>query len=140
MARPINQKTIPEREQPISERFRLAGEAWADADGAASLLEELKTTVLEQRKTKVIEEHFQSHLAAAPEGELVSIKEMPENKAERIVKADPEWETYIRQMCAARAHAGKLRVKMEAIRMEFSEWQSKDANARQEQKMNRGHA
>jgi hypothetical protein len=62
------------------------------------LLEELKTTDLEQRKTRLIEQ----------------LGDMAECKAERMVKASPEWQQRIRQMCEARAQANKLRARLEA--------------------------
>ena len=68
----------------------------AEAYAAASLLEELKTADLEQRKTKLIEAHGG----------------MADNRAERMVKAPPEWEQRIRQMCEARAQANLLKAKL----------------------------
>jgi hypothetical protein len=84
------------QEQPLSEQYRITAKAWAEADAAASLLEELKTADLEQRKTKLIEAHG----------------DMADNRAERVVKA-PEWEQRIRQMCEARAQANLLKAKLE---------------------------
>ena len=46
---------IPFEEQPISEQFRVYAEAWCDADAAASLMEELKTTSLEKMKADIVE-------------------------------------------------------------------------------------
>ena len=112
---------LPERERPLSEQFRIVAKQFADADAAATLLEELKTTTLEKLKTKLMAVHG----------------EMPDNKAERLVKASGEWEEYVRSMCDARAKATKLKLQMAYIRMVFSEWQAADASARAEYKLGR---
>lgn len=118
-ARALASLDMPEREQPISERFRLAGEAWADANAAATLLEELKTTSLQKMKSDLIAEK-------GP---------MADNAAERIVKSSPEWEVYIKDMCAKRALADRLKIQVEYWRMRYGEWNSKEANARVERRM-----
>lgn len=110
---------VPEKDRPLSEEFRLTAREYADADAAASLLEELKSTTLEKRKSIIIAE--QPGLA--------------ENKAERFAKTSIEWESYIRQMCASRAQATRLRLKLEWIRMRHREWVGADANARHEAKL-----
>lgn len=118
----MKMKEIPESERPLSEQYRLAGEAWAEADGAASLLEELRSTTLSQRKAQLMLERG----------------EMPDAKADRIVRASPEWEEYIRAMVTARIGANKLKVKMEVLKMEFSQWQSREANQRIDYRLSRG--
>jgi hypothetical protein len=80
------------------------------------LVEETKSTELEQRTTKLMAEKG----------------DMPDNKAERLVKGSPEWIDRIRMGCDARAKANLLRVQLEYIRMRHSEWISHDANSRQE--------
>ena len=45
---------MPARERPLSEEYRIVARKWVDADGAASLREELKTTTLEQMKSDLI--------------------------------------------------------------------------------------
>ena len=47
-------KDVPERDRPISEQFRIVAKQWCDADSAASLMEELKTTSLEKIKASII--------------------------------------------------------------------------------------
>lgn len=110
---------MPERERPLSEEFRIVAREYADADAAASLLEELKSTTLEKRKSIIIAE--QPGLA--------------ENKAERFAKTSIEWESYIRLMCTARAKATRLRLQLEYIRIRHREWVGADANARAEAKL-----
>lgn len=117
--RAIGVRELPARDRPISEQFRLVAREWADQENAAHILEELKTTTLEQRKSIII---------AANPG-------LAENKAERLAKASPEWEQYIRSMCEARGKANLLRQKMKYIEMRHREWIAGDANARAERKL-----
>jgi len=122
MNAPISQRAmsaIPKHEQPISEQFRIVAKQWVDADSAASLLEELKTTTLERMKSDLIERD-------GP---------MPDNTATRLAKCSADWEQYIREMCKHRADANRLKVQMEYIRMKHSEWQSAEATARAERRL-----
>lgn len=99
--RAITPKEMPEHERPIAERFRLVALAYVDADGAASLLEELKTTNLEKMKSNLISEQG----------------EMADNRAERLVKSGSEWEEYLREMVRARTQANKLKLQLEYLRI-----------------------
>lgn len=112
-------KEMPPKEQPISEQFRIVAKQWVDADAAASLMEELKTTTLEKMKNDLI----------ARDGP------MPDNTATRLAKCDAAWEQYVREMCKHRADANRLKVQMEYIRMKHSEWQSAEATARAERRL-----
>jgi predicted nucleotidyltransferase len=112
--------SLPEREQPISEQFRIVARQWSDEDAAASLLEELKTTTLEKLKSK-----------------LMAGTEMAENRAERLAKSSPEWSEYIERMCGHRAKASRLKCQLEYIRMKFQEQQGQQANARHEARLGR---
>lgn len=110
---------MPEREQPLSEQYRIVAKEWVSAEAGAQLLEDLKTTKLEQKKQALID----------TEGP------MPDSHAERRVKAGIEWEEYIREIVDAREKANFAKVKMDYIKMRFNEWQAKDATARAEMKM-----
>ena len=112
---------IPDADRPLSEQWRIAAHQWVDAEAAAQLLEDLKTTSLEQFKQQLIE----------AEGD------MPDSHAERRVKSRPQWEQYIRDMVAARKEANLCKVKLDWLRMRFSEWQSRDANSRAEMRLTR---
>ena len=101
--------------QPISEQYRVAADAFVDADSAATLLEELKSA-------------FQAQ-------EQLRYGNIPVNKAEQTVKASRSWDDYVRKMVEARAKANKLKVQVEYLRMKFSEQQSAEANARAERRM-----
>jgi hypothetical protein len=112
---------IPTQDRPLSEQFRLAAKAWVEADAAANLLEELKTTTLEQKKQSLIER----------EGD------MPDSHAERRIKSDPEWETYIQDMVAARKAANLAKVRLEWLRMKEREADREEWHQRTERKMGR---
>jgi hypothetical protein len=112
-------RDIQEDERPISEQFRIVALQFSDADAAANLMEELKTVNLEKFKTDLMAEQGQ----------------MPDNRAERIVKASPAWEQYIKDMCAHRAKATKLKLQIKYLEMKFQEWQSREANARVERRL-----
>lgn len=106
---------LPRHDQPISERFRLVAKAWSKANSAAEMLEESKSAFLSQK--------------------MMALGDMPVNRAELQVKASPEWADYIKSMVEAREEANTLKVQMEFIRMQFSEWQSTEATARAERRM-----
>lgn len=122
MTRPLHFKEIPENERPLSEQYRLAGEAWAEADGAARLMEELKSSALESRKSQLILERG----------------DMPDNKAERLVKSSASWDEYLREMVRLRVEANKKRVAMEWLKFKHAEWQTLHANNRHESRLSRG--
>jgi putative sterol carrier protein len=99
----------------ISEQFRLAAKDWVDKDSAANMLEETKSAVLSQR--------------------MAALGDMPVSKAEMAVKASQEWRDFIEGMVNARTAANLARMKLEYIRMRFSEWQSKEATSRAEKRL-----
>jgi hypothetical protein len=101
--------------QPLSEQYRLAAKAWVSLDSAASLLEETKSAVLSQRMT--------------------ALGTMPVSKAEMTVKASAEWYEHVTKIVAAREAANLAKVKLEWLRMKFSEWQSAEATKRAEMKL-----
>jgi ribosomal protein S8 len=98
-----------------SEQYRIVAKQWVDADAAADILEELKSATLAQLMTE--------------------LGDMPVSRAEMQVKADVEWQGYIRSMVEARQKANKLKVQLEYLRMKFSEWQSENANKRAEMRL-----
>lgn len=110
---------LPRNEQPISEQFRVVAKQWVDADAAASLMEELKTTTLEKIKSRLISDD-------GP---------MPDNTATRLAKCSDDWEEYLRSMCKHRADANRLKVQLEYIRMRHREWIAADATARAEMRL-----
>lgn len=100
--RALGIKATPEKEQDISEQFRLAAERWADLDAAAFMLVETKTTVLEQMKHQYVLKH-------GP---------MADNACERTVKATSlEWRQYLQEMGDARRKANLARAELDYLRM-----------------------
>jgi hypothetical protein len=102
---------------PLSEQYAEIGHEWADAEAAASLLEDLKTSVLSQK--------MQDWIAGG----------MAVNKAEASVKASPEWTDYITKMVNARKLANKLRVQMDVVKMRQWEQTNAQANERMAARM-----
>lgn len=106
---------LPERDQPLSEQFRLVAKQYVDLDGAARMLENMREPMLSE---------MVGRLGA-----------MPVARAEREVKASPEYHDYIRKMVDARTQANLKRYQLEFIRMRHSEWIAGDANARAERRL-----
>jgi hypothetical protein len=100
---------------PLSEQFRLIAKKWVDADAAANMLEETKSSILAKRMSE--------------------LGDMPVSRAEMTVKASIEWHEFIRTMVEAREKAALLKVQLEYIRMKFHEWQSIEATRRAEMKL-----
>ena len=100
---------------PLSEQFRIVAKKWVDADSAANILEESKSAFLSRS--------------------MADLGDMPVSKAEMNVKASKHWSDYINQMVEARKQASLLKVQLEYIRMQFSEWQSHAATRRAEMKL-----
>lgn len=72
------------------------GELWADAEAAASALEETKGTLL----AKLLKEHF----------------DQPAWKADALAKADPRYEEHIKAMVDARRLATLARVRYDGAK------------------------
>ena len=113
-------REIRRTDEPVSEKFRLVALKWADADAAASMLEETKTVLLQELKTRFIGE---------------SNDKMSEAQAECLAKTSTEYREHVTNMCKARAVANRRKVQLEYLRMRHSEWQSSEANSRIERKM-----
>lgn len=111
-------ETMPMTEfdnRPHSERFREAGEAWADLEAAAQILEDTKSATLAQWASE--------------------LGDIPVNRAEQIVKASQRWIDLVTKIVNARHKANAAKVHMEVARMEFGEMQSKEATSRAEMRM-----
>ena len=100
---------------PISEQYRIVSKQWVDAECAASLMEDLKSSVLNER--------------------MVALGDIPVNRAEKVVKASPEWREYVEATIEARRKSNLLKAKLEWIRMKHSEEQSYAATRRAEMKL-----
>ena len=108
---------VAHHERPWSEQYRIIGKKWVEADGAARLLEDLKTTTLAQK--------------------IAELGDIPYNKAERTVKASKTWREFIEKMVEARTEANLLKVQMEYIRMNFEMERARNYAARTEAHLTR---
>jgi hypothetical protein len=108
-------REMPAHERPISEEFRLVAKAWCEADAAARLLEETKSSMLAKL--------------------VIASKEPSITRAEYAAKASAEYAEHIDKMVVAKTEANLRRVQMKFIEMKFSEWTSADANQRRERQM-----
>ena len=100
---------------PVSEKYRLAAKEWVELEAAANMLESTKSSVFAQL--------------------VVNQGDMPVNRAELNVKASQEWMAHVEMIAEARKAANLAKCRVEYIRMQFSEQQSAEANARSERKM-----
>ncbi len=111
-------KDIPNKDKPLSERFRLTGKEWVQANKVASSMEEGKTSALAKKKTELMNKQG----------------EMSEAKAERIVKASNDWAEYLQAMVNLRAVADDLKIELDALQIEKSEQINESANSRAERR------
>lgn len=91
------------------------GELWADAEAAASLLEDSKSAVLSQR--------------------MAMMGDIAVSKAEMTVKASREWQEHIEKIVAARKHANLLKIRLDYLRMKYWEGQGAEASRRAEMRL-----
>jgi len=101
--------------RPLSQIYAEAGADWVEKDAVARLLEETKSLRFAQR--------------------CQQLGDIPVNRAEQIVKADPSWYDEVTKMVHARTDANKARVYMETVKMRHSEHISTEANYRTEAKL-----
>jgi len=100
---------------PVSEQYRLAAQQWVKVDAAARMLEEGKSAYIAQQITR--------------------LGDMPHAKAERIVKASPEYADYIKKMVHAKTAANEMREELAFLKMRHMERTSEEATARSERKL-----
>jgi hypothetical protein len=100
---------------PISEQYRLAAMDWVAMDAAARMLEEGKSAYIAQQIDK--------------------LGDMAHAKAERIVKASPDYADYIKKMVNAKTAANRQKVELDFLKMRHMERNSEEANARSERKL-----
>ena len=101
--------------QPISEQYRTQAKQWVRMDAAARMLEEGKTTYLAQR--------------------MADLGDIAVSKAEKTVKASPQWADYIKKMVNAKTAANEARIEIEYLKMRSMEHQSFEATRRAEMKL-----
>jgi hypothetical protein len=111
-------RDLPEHEQPLSERYRLAGKAWREVQARATDYKENKDIVFSEMVMEVIKR----------EG-------VPVNRAERIVKASRPWKEFIEKLVDASNEAGDLRIELKALEIEAEEIKQRNINAARERRM-----
>ena len=100
---------------PLSEQWYHAATRWAALQAAADMLEDGKSAYLSQK--------------------MAALGDMPVSKAELAVKSSAEWSDYIKKSVRAREQSNLAKIEAEFLKMRFTEWQSQDANQRQELRM-----
>lgn len=96
----------------IADTLEQLGEDYADKNGAANLLEEMKSTLF----AKLAREHINAGSAIG--------------KAEIMAKADPTYEGHIKAMCSARTEADKAKARLESFRARIDVWRTRSATER----------
>lgn len=96
--------------EPLSTQWAKKYQEWVNLDAAARMMEEMKTTTLNQHMAK--------------------LGDIPVAHAERQVKASSEWQDYIEKMVNTRTEANLAKGRLEFLKMRFSEWQSNAADER----------
>lgn len=98
----------------IGETIIERGLAWADADAAASLLEETK----KPRLSQIMQRHLEAGSAA--------------NKAEALALASPEYGLHIHEMVTARQAANRAKVSWEGSKIMADLMRSAESTRRAE--------
>ncbi len=100
----------------ITERMRLAGEEWADADYAASLLEETKKSVLAEL------------MNAMPSNLSMAAKES-------VAVTEAAFKLHVVRMVAARRDANKAKVRYDSAKAWIELTRTAESSRRQEMKL-----
>lgn len=109
----------------LTEEVGLLGEEWADADAAASVLEETKKSELARLITLNLEE------------KTLSGKAMSVAQAEQKALSDPLYKEHLSKMIEARKEANKRRVRYDMGKMRLELYRSLQATLRNELAMSR---
>lgn len=105
--------------EPISDRYLKIAEEWVDADRAASLMEETKSAVFAEMTSKLLTQNIS----------------LAVNRAETITKSSSDWKEFVTKMVELRSQANLLKVRMEFLKMKFTEQQSREATNRAEMRL-----
>lgn len=100
---------------PFSEQYRVIAEEWVDKDAAARLYDETKSAELARLKSL--------------------FGDIPDSRAERLVKSGPEWAAYIKKVVDSKTEANRARVRLKVLEMRYWEYQAANATARAEMRM-----
>lgn len=105
--------------RPLSEQYRLAAEAYVDAEARARELEEGKSVFLSQAISTMCSDDPKVSVA----------------KAERDAKSSDTYKSYLRKMHDARTEANFRKIDCDVLKMAHSEWMMQRANARDERRL-----
>jgi hypothetical protein len=108
-------RELQEREQPLSEQFRLVAKRWVDAEAAYDILNETKTAVFAQK--------------------CAELGDIAVNRAEQKVRSSPDWFDHLTKISSARRDANLLKMQIKYIEMKHREWVSANATNRAEMGM-----
>jgi hypothetical protein len=104
---------------PLSELYRISAEAHVEAESRARQFEEGKSIALAEMINKLCDVD----------------EKLSQAKAERIVKASPEYKGYLRRMHDARTEANLRAADREVLKMKHSEWLMGRAAQRDERRL-----
>lgn len=105
--------------RPLSEQYRLAAEAYVDAEARARELEEGKSVFLSQAISSMCADDSKMSVA----------------KAEREVKSSDTYRSYLRRMHDARTESNLRKIDCDVIKMKHSEQMHINASARDERRL-----
>ena len=108
-----------EGEIPLSEKYRMVAHAHVKAESRAREFEEGKSVAIAEMINKLCDVD----------------EKLSQAKAERIVKASPEYKGYLRRMHDARTEANMRQVDRESLKMRHMEHTMMRAAARDERKL-----
>lgn len=103
---------MPLNPQEVYEKYRLAGISWANLDGDASRLEEMRKSTRSQI--------------------MISFGDMSVNKAEMLAEANQSYIDHVEKMVAARTAANIARAEWEAIKVWVDVTRSLESSRRAE--------
>lgn len=99
----------------LHEQFRLLGERWAEQDGVARGLEEMRKSILSELVNQ------SAHSAIS--------------RAEHDAQASQRYKAHVRQMIQERTAANVLKAQLNALQMQFELWRSGNAMKRAEMRL-----
>lgn len=118
-ARRLRPADMPESDIPVSELYRIAAHAHVKAESRAREFEEGKSVAVAEMINKLCDVD----------------EKLSQAKAERIVKASPEYKGYLRRMHDARTEANMRSVDREVLKMKHMEMTMMRAAARDERRL-----
>lgn len=126
--RALGVKDMPERERPISELFRIAGDKYVAARKAFKTVDDTEKVKLARMKQRYIDECRKKDPTA----------KTTDAAAERYVFMSDEWEEHLLHKIELDAEMQLLKIEMDELRMRHEEQRERSANSRNERYLSRG--